>query len=205
MRKGISKDPSKTAIIVYPKKDHNGAFDVYPVVDKLLALGYSVQYYEADSEEKAKTYLDEATINGEAPVDLVWLGGHGSEKTLSLGGADISFVLVVNGEEMADHELTKNEGAYIDTGDFSNGNPDIDFGKYTKKDFVVDSCSTAEGGEENPQNLANTMARSLPPHIKLHGSTKPMNVKNIVIDDNGDLVVTWTRDSYYTVHGKKSE
>lgn len=65
----------KTAVVISPKVDGNGAFDSYPVVDRLRELGFTVLYYEVGDEGAAIRALKHATMKGKRKADVVVIEG----------------------------------------------------------------------------------------------------------------------------------
>lgn len=188
-----SNNSQPSAVLVYPKTDRNTAFTQYPVAERLMALGYRVYYHEAGTDEEITTILETATAAGKKKASVVVLAGHGTPDSLQLGARDI-------GEERTAH-LKK----FLDVTDFQSGCK-IDFRKYLAPDgdLLLYSCSNGSGGEKNPNNLANTMARHNPGVI-IHASTLPANIASLDADiENGRprLRVKWTEDSYYSPNAR---
>jgi|GEM_PF-3909481 len=177
----------KTAVVISPKVDGNGAFDSYPVVDRLRELGFTVLYYEVGDEGAAIRALKHATMKGKRKADVVVIEGHGSASTLSLGGEDLGA-----GGKMSD------EFKYIDSSDVENGRDELRLKRFIKQggDLVLNSCSNGEGFDRNRGNLANRLAEVLP-GIRIQSATEPMNVKEIYIDLYGRPIFQWTAGTLY--------
>lgn len=198
----VSRQDRKTAaskplaVIEYPKSDWNGAFEKYPLMDRLTELGYQVFYYEAATEDDVRRDLSQATGEGKRKADLIVLGGHGSATTLALRGKDLGGSM----EEMND------EINYLDSGDFEKPTPDIPLSSFIKPngDLILNSCSNGGGRETNPNNLANTIARHLPQGVRIHASDRPMNIADVSHGTDGRPTVTWTEEGQYTPNGKGS-
>lgn len=181
--------PSKPlAVANYPKVDWNGSLARYPLIDRLIELGYHVFYYEAEKEEDVKKALAEATQNGGRKADLIVLAGHGTETTLSLG------------EEGINDELH-----YVDTSDFEKPTPDIPLPSFIQPDghLILYSCSNGQGREANPNNLANTIVRHLPKNVTIHAPDRRAHIVDVSIDPDDQLTVRWdTKESLYAPNGK---
>ncbi|OGQ05324.1 MAG: hypothetical protein A3F82_01090 [Deltaproteobacteria bacterium RIFCSPLOWO2_12_FULL_44_12] len=97
------------------------------------------------------------------------------------------------------------ETLYIDTSDFDKAIPDISLERFIKPtgDLILESCSNGEGREDNPHNLANTIARHLPKGVTIHASDKPTALQDISHDLSGKLNVTWNEESLYSVKGER--
>lgn len=190
-------DKRPTAVLIFPKIDKNEAFQMYPTIDRLVELGYRVKYYEVGDEVSAERRLGEATSGGDRKADVIVLAGHGISEALSLGG---------DGFDVSEGRLAE-ETKFIDAGDFRPDGVDVNLPKYLSPtgDLVLDSCSNGEGGEGNPKNLANTMARIMPKGVRIHASTLPMKIKDIsMAGDSSMLQVKWTTHSLYTISGRTS-
>ena len=186
------RDTKPLAILVYPKIDHNTAFEQHPTIDRLIELGYRVSYFEANSEKDAEGYLKLATNEGKNKADLIVLAGHGTSETLALGSKDLG-----KGGEMKDETL------YIDTSDFKNGKSDINIAKYILSDsnILLYACSNGKDGKDNPNNLANTIARNLKSGVTIHSSRVPSSIMSINRGDNDELKVKWCQNSLYAPNG----
>jgi len=189
------RDARPLAIFISPTSDWNHSLEQYPTIDRLIELGYRVSYYEAENEMEAEQFLSDATGGGGDKASLIILAGHGGIKTLALGSADLG----MNGE-------MENEEDYIDTGDFSDKSPNLDLAKYISRDgdLLLYSCWNGWGEEKNPDNLANTIARSLPGGVTIYSSSAPMAIKSIGLDDDGELKISLSRNSLYTLKGLSS-
>jgi hypothetical protein len=176
------EDPRPLAVVIYPKTDWNGAFEArqfaaYPVIDRLKSLGYRVVFFEAGEDNLVDQYLDKATDGGKRKADLIVLGGHGTATTLEL---DDGF-----------WPIWLDDSKYIDTGDFEGDDPDIHLARYISPDgdVILDSCSNGEGMEENPDNQANTVARTLPKGVTIHAFNQIASLSGINFNSNGKLMV----------------
>ncbi len=144
---------------------------------------------------EAKQFLSDATGGGGDKASLIILAGHGGIKTLALGSADLG----MNGE-------MENEEAYIDTGDFGDKSSDLDLVKYLSRDgdLLLYSCWNGWGEEKNPDNLANTIASTLPGGVTIYSSSAPMAIKSIDLGEDGELKIGLARNSLYTRKGLNS-
>lgn len=189
-------DPRPLAVAIFPKTDHNGAFESYsyPTIERLMELGYRVVYYEAGYEHEAERYLSEVAGGGKRKADIIVLSGHGTSTTMALSGADFGLGGIMD-----------NEKIYIDTSDFKSGDLDINLPKYLSPDgdLVLCSCSNGEGRDKNPDNLANTIARTLPKGVTVHSSDRPANIASIDRGDDGRIKVELTKDSLYVTNGQQ--
>ncbi len=195
---GQRKDPDgpekKLAILVYPKADYNGAFSRYPVIDRLMELGFAVRYYEAGTEQEVRSALNNATNNGKFQADMVVLVGHGRVQTLALSDDPRPAGIPMNDEQR-----------YIDTGDFTkNGDVDMPLDTYMKNggSLVLYSCSNGEGGESAKDNLANTVARAFP-DIRILATETATNIFDIRRDSDGRLFVEWEDGETYIGNGPR--
>jgi len=77
-----------TAVVVYPKSDHNNAFLKPKSIKQLIDRGYSVLYYEVASPQEMVEALRDGTKNGQAPLSFLLVAGHGTPDSIQFGNAD---------------------------------------------------------------------------------------------------------------------
>ena len=183
-------DNRPLCIIIYPKTDGNGAFEIDSNIGQMIKLGYRVIYHEAGDEKEVAKYLKSATANGKYPAKTIILGGHGTSTSLALGGEDGGWD-------------TYNEHLYIDTGDFK-GKDELQLARYLQPggDLLLNSCSNGAGGASNQANLANTIARTLYSGILVHSYTM-LSFGSSIRVVGGGLKVKLNGDSGYRVWGSK--
>jgi hypothetical protein len=188
-----ASDKRPLCIVIYPKKDWNKSFE-NGRIENMMKLGYRVVYYEANNESAAKKYLKLATTNGRYRAKTIFLGGHGTVKNLALGGCDRS---------RPSFCTPWDEGLYIDTSDFKKQD-EFQFARYLSPDghIILESCSNGAGGAKNPLNLANTIARTLPPGMTVHSATKPGFIWSVTTR-GGKLVITYSNNANYTTAGTR--
>jgi hypothetical protein len=144
-------DPRPVLFAVYPKADHNGAFDDAQGIGA-LSHEYRVLYYEAASE--GDLYAAIAELFGDTPAEIVALAGHGQQQALhfSVGGGETDAL------QVSDTEL------------WQSGFPQV---VASGGDIYLVSCSTGQGGE-GAANLANFVADTVPQAF-VHAPTVPTN------------------------------
>lgn len=194
-----SSNPAKrTAVIIAPTEDWNRAFEVYPYINRLIELGYSVSYYETADENEMLDSLESATEYGHNPANLLILAGHGVHSNLALGSVDCAL------SNCADSSVT--EKFYIDVGDFEPVDQ-FNLSRFVKiyGDLVLYSCSNGFGGKYYNGNLANTIARTMPRGVKIHSSMVPMNIGEIDLDEHGHISFIWNTGMPYQTDGMKSQ
>lgn len=178
-RLNLTPDGRPLAIVVWPKGDHNGAFyGGKNEFQELIAAGYRVLYFEAESDTQFMEALFTGTRLGtsfEQRADLLIVGGHGSRERLWL--------------ERDNHPLPDGRG----TIDFSDEKrfKAIGLGATLAPggQIVLDSCSNGEGRAEM-DNMANFMRRVFP-HAKAQGiwsATVSYRVEHFTFDKNGRLI-----------------
>lgn len=140
------EDKRPTAVVVFPKTDHNNAFE-YSGLENLLP-GHRVLYYEAGTDEAAVAAVRDATSR-EGEAAILALGGHGSRTALALGAPDPATTAMGS------------EASYLD---FSDRDQLIDpISKALGKNghLVLVSCSTGAGNTHSA-NLANLLWEMVP-------------------------------------------
>lgn len=161
-------DRRPTALLVYNKDDHNGAFSVDNVSQ--LCDHYRVLYYEAATDTDVQAALEEVSAQGER-AELFVMAGHGTREQTAMGAPD-----------PARAETLDDEVAYVDLGDQASLQPSLRAAILPDAQVVIESCSTGEGrGAE--ANLANMFAEILP-SATVYAPIQPTN-NRIRVDDRG--------------------
>jgi hypothetical protein len=174
-RQGAKPKPSQPlAVIIYPKKDWNGAFKNNQIRE-LIDRGYYVLYFEAGSEDEVYSALQSATSTTGRKAQLLILGGHGDREHTSMGEGDPASTDIGN------------ESAYIDLSD-EREMIDQHLDSHLTDDSVVilESCSTGKGRGEEP-NVANMMKRVFP-QSRVFAPTAPTGVVQYSYDENNRVI-----------------
>lgn len=186
---------------VGPSLSKKAPFEQFPLVDRMRYLGYRVMYYEARKQSDVTKYLKKSTDNGSHPADFIALAGHGTPDSLKLSSI---VYWSLDGWIINDGGPVLSDSSFIDTGDFS---PDeINLAHYIKPDgdLLLYACSNGAGGKDNPSNLANTVAKTLPQGVTIHTLLGSGNISDVYIED-GDLEVNWGHDNGYQTNGSMTK
>jgi hypothetical protein len=179
-------------LMMISNEDWNGAFTSVPVIDRLVSLGINnIDYHEVGSESDVKRVIAEAKRKGIA-YDDVFIGGHGTQNSLALGGHD-----------RARSSASKIEDeAYIDYSDFDD--EDFDFGSIIKSggQLIDLSCSNGKGADKE-DNLANRFASTLHTDQVVVASQVPTNITYIDKNPSGRIHLYWMGNTPYLVTGTK--
>jgi hypothetical protein len=179
-------DGRPLAVIVYPnpRSDYNGFFKGDgPLFGQLIKEGYRVMYYEATTDRQFYSALKQATGHQKARVILI--GGHGSKKTLDLGGGkywrgEIYHLDVSDKQEMLREKI---------------GDTLEDSGA-----VILNSCSTGEG-RETGRNLANIMREIFPQASRIWSADKILygypNIRFGYDHRIVDMISSYTYDPYF--------
>lgn len=184
-------DPTNTddtrprAVLIYNRSDWNGGFESTAMSTELIGLGYRVLYYDVEDEASAIAKLDEATGNGSVKIDLLIFGGHGNSTSLDFGsGGD--------------------EKYFIDTSDFT-GEDTFQLSNYMSENgqIILDACSNGAGGKDDQENLANTVARTVPAGVSVQAAVIDTAVEGIAKAKDG-VAITFCESKTYKVFGSLS-
>ena len=139
------EDKRPVAVLLMAKSDHNDAFMKYCRGNlEDLVKRYRVIYYEVDSSEAFTRKFVEASSLSPA---MVIVGAHGNPKAMLMGNPSLTRKILMGRKSyfgISDAKLLSPAAAAL-------------AGAY----LLLDSCSTAEGGE-SARNLANAFADALP-------------------------------------------
>jgi hypothetical protein len=166
-----SADSRPLAVIIYPTKDENNAFETNNIND--MINGYRVVYFEAENENQVYEAIKISTRVQKA--SLLVLAGHGVRTHVALGANNPAITHVVFEKyyiDLSDEEEIKKQGL----SDSIENNAAI----------VLESCSTGEG-KEKYDNVANLMKR-LFPQARIFAPTDPTRVSRLELDRQGKLV-----------------
>jgi hypothetical protein len=162
---GFMDTEKPNALFIYPTDDHNGAFETPSAIElyKELKKEYDVELILADTEDPVYEALEKIPN-----IELLVLGGHGSQKSLHLG-------------KIVDKE--NREKYFIDT-------EDIELKDYlanltSDATIYLMSCSNAKGGE-NAENLANYVA-SISEERTVIASKEPFAIAWVELKDKYPL------------------
>lgn len=166
-----NEDPQDTrpvAVVVYPKADHNNAYDYNPYLHR-ITVAYRVMYYEADSDQDMIDAIKQATKHQKA--SLVFLAGHGMQHGMAFGGGiegallpSVAMLDVFDAKKLKSiaNRLAKNCL------------------------LVLDSC-TAGAGRDALFNLANVVAKAIP-HAWIFASTISSQFMDVELDKDNKVV-----------------
>jgi len=177
-------------------------FEKYPLADRLRYLGYKVIYYEVRKQSDVTKYLKYSTDDGNHPADLIALAGHGQPDSLKL--SSIVYWMFDSGQ-MDDGTPVLSDSSFIDTGDFD---PDeLHLANYIKPDgdLILYSCKNGAGGKDNPSNLANAAAKTLPEGVTVHSLQGEGNISDVYLTDDGEVGVKWGKSDGYKTNGTISK
>ena len=168
---------SPVALLVFPKKDHNGAFlynESVPTPAQLLERNYRVVFYEAGSENDLYYAMAETGEHNE--ISFLQIAGHGSYQSLDLGNFDSKFFPSIENRflDLSDEQEMKNLGLnnYL-----SSSCP-----------ILLESCSNGKGGK-GAGNLADMMKRVFPNHPVFAALRDTPSCK-LVFDENNGVIGT---------------
>lgn len=129
------------AVIEYPFKDWNGAFESEESINifKYLQETYDIMLVIAKKEQKVYNAIDKIL---DKTIEFLMLSGHGSKKDITL-----------NEEDAEDSEGANNE-------EYTFDKSDTELSTYLNKlslsaVIFLNSCNNAEGGKEEKDNFAN--------------------------------------------------
>lgn len=176
-----------TALLILNKNDHNGAFK-RPGLHRSLLKGYRMVVVEVEDDAEALERL-RAISDRYGKLDLLLIGGHGTQRSLKLGRAW--------GEE-----------TYLDLSDFEQYGGEGALERYLKKDaiIVLESCSTGKGGsiygKEDLGNLMSAIGRLT--NRKVFAPAKPVFITRFVFDEDGKVRdVKWFWWPFFQKYVKK--
>ena len=137
----------KTAVVLFPTSDHNGAFNSTPIAP-LIGAGFFVLFYEMESDRDIERALKEASHGGKNPADLVIIGAHGMPTGMQVSPGVFGFGLT--------------DRSKFDAGDiFRLKLAGVDRFVVPGANIILQSCSTGFGGHlPLPLNLATSVWKS---------------------------------------------
>ena len=160
------------AIVIYPTNDWNGAFENEPARAFFHSIKdeYDVFVRIADTEEDVYR-----AISRVPDTELLILGGHGSEKTLSLGETDLGIREAEKKDERYTLDLSDQElGTYLSRLD-------------PQAVIFLDSCSNAKG--DNGDNIADFIA-NMAGGRTVFAATEPFGAPNVTINQMHPFDIT---------------
>ncbi len=172
------------AVIVHNKADWNMTFSHMFYIRQLERLGkyYRVICFETDTEEGLFSALEKSAAYGK--IDLVVLGGHGTQIALQLGKTD-------RGDAVQKREdLGEDEAKYLDVTDEEQLRK---MDRYLAPDAkaILVSCSTGKGGE-TADNLANAVSRAFNGKEVFASPTPTFNEGfHLTLDESGKFKSVW--------------
>ncbi|GEM_PF-3996132 len=192
-----SSDPRPIALLVYPSKDWNVAFERSKLPDQLVRNGkVRALYFEVDTDSEAIATIQRVSENGKKPIQDLVLAGHGTRKVLAFGGEDL---------RRSQTGALLLEEKYLDTEDMQKPEwQQLSHYLQPNATLLLYSCSNGEGGEK-AFNLANTLAQILPSSMKIFSSPIPSNIeyfKTNPATQNIMRVKFWNVDEPYSPSGK---
>ena len=156
------RDTRPTAVLVFTRTDHNGAFAI-PNIDDLRKT-HRVLYFEADSDRELESALV-AAAKLDGPANLVVLCGHGNQYALALGGVDPA---------SAPDKVGAASTLYLDASDEKKIKGPLSDVTTDGADLVLLSCYNGKG-RQFEDNLANRVA-AWAPHVRVWSSTEADNM-----------------------------
>lgn len=187
-RLGGDGDDRPVALLLYNTNDWNGAFAQSSLPRTFLDSGkFRVVYREVSSDEEAQRAIAETCAKSGGKIHTLVLAGHGQPKELGLGKGKNAF----------------DESSDIDRGDFKSG-------VFRHLDDYVDesgqvllyACSNGQGGKRG-RNLANAVARRLPPSVRILSSRISNNLDDVTVKDDLSLEIQWIWGEPYDTQGLK--
>ena len=168
-------DSRPLAIVVFTKSDYNQAFSDNQI-QNLVQRGYRVVYFEATTTEEVCKYLLSATIAVKKKADLLVIGGHGTQESITMGYAFEDAVGTWDGKTMINKynlSRTLNEGAAV----------------------VLRSCSAGKGKKKRV-NVANFMKKVFP-QAKIFAPIKNAGALRYIYDEKGKVIdVIYSCETY---------
>ncbi len=154
-------DPAKVALMVYPKKDHNYAFEMNSI-ETFMNEGWLVLYFEMGDTADGQALLGDLQALGERErIPVLELGAHSCITSMSFGASDPDVPSSLDTDESID----KNRDTTLDIFSPTIGlAPIIEALRcYLSPQFVgiVSGCSTG-GGEALVMNVSNFLANMFP-------------------------------------------
>lgn len=182
------KDARPIVLMLYPKSDHNRAFESYPLIDEMArSEKFKVVYREVCSESEWIEALRDVSQNGEVAIDSLVIAGHGVVDGIQLGNGITEF----------------DETKFIDVSDFND-----DFKSEARRylshtrQILNYSCSNGLGGEDQAISMANYMAGLVLPESRVISSQIPSNIQSFFIDANLNFSARWYGEKDYIVQGR---
>ncbi|MCC6806733.1 MAG: hypothetical protein IT381_04875 [Deltaproteobacteria bacterium] len=165
-------DPRPLAVVVYPKDDHNGAFESANAREDLKALSvtHRLVFIEARNDADAVAGIKAATKN--RPTGLLILGAHGAPTAM---------------------EWSKGNDAVAGSKTFKKG--ELDAALAPGATVILESCSTGSGRFDQ-LNMANFFSW-LMPSATVHAPTKPVATE-LSLDASGRLKPRYTEGEHNT-------
>lgn len=176
------------ALLIYNTEDWNGAFAEYPLVKTLVdSCKFRVVYKEVSTDTEAELAIADACAKSGQKIHTLVFAGHGAANELRFGTDD----------------GVPDETAKLNRGDFNSGVlGDLDGFVDESGQIFLYACSNGSQGERG-RNLANHVAKRVPPGVKILSSRIPNNVGNVIVKEDLSLDVEWTWGNPYDASGTK--
>ncbi len=179
------QDDRPVVVVLQSSDDWNNAFIHNSVINDFIESGiYRVAYYEVSNERQILNALksyEESHLGKK--IDVLCVSGHGYSRGVIL---DYTLVGLPNRMDVKDAKW----GLYQKLADSIA----------PQGHFILNSCSTASGGEEN-NNLANAIRRYLPRDILLHAPRTDARIGEIDIFNDGSFRIQRVPQMGYTRYG----
>jgi Domain of unknown function (DUF4116) len=171
-------DGRPLAVVVYPKKDWNGAFE-YNQIASLIERGYRVVYFEISLASQLREVMTAAA--SAQKISLLIVGGHGYLTHVAFGGEDRERVTE---EEQRKYYLHVSDPSVLDG-----------LQGFMEEDsvIVIESCS-AGAGKETTTNVSN-MVRTAFPQSRIFAPTVPAGVGEYGYDAGNRVIGIAYRDA----------
>lgn len=170
----------KNALIVFPESDHNGSFELdiwgknFKKIIATLSLDHNIRFVRAGDVGS----LDAAFRGYDKNLDVMILGGHGSEQYLRLGDGSGGIVGKTDGGELV---LPSAMSA--------------DFGKYFREEGAyvhLDGCNN--GFLDIEENLTDLVAKNMP-GVSVTASTRSFYDHEEQLESSRDFTVSLVGDN----------
>ena len=151
-------------VIFYPTSDYNGAFDHD---SRLHSAQANTLYFEISSEGEMYDYIKELGDFG-LKIDLMMIGGHGSQKSLNFSNAGDPRFSNFKGSDLGTLSLEDEQ----ELNDLSN--IDSVLNVLTGTEIILNSCSTGARYNEET-NIVMLIARTIGRNARVSGPSIPSN------------------------------
>ena len=178
-------DPRPSAVVLFPKHDHNDNYARGDVLDT-LAKDERVRNadYEIGGNQEGASVLWKQSEGGIRKIDTVVSGGHGEKDKIRFGVEDVpdSYLTI------QDFKQKNGMGAIL---------PEL-----VSRQVYNHSCKNGEGKEAG-ENIENEMMSQMPESVTGYAYTHATMPKELSLDSDLDFKITPEHGEVYMTQGKK--